>query len=78
MRCDSPEAVKASVKTKMGIGILFQETVELDVKSGEFKVLKLPDQNFEGRSFLVYRKDQPLSLHAQEFLDLMRQRQHSS
>jgi DNA-binding transcriptional LysR family regulator len=74
MRCESPEAVKAFVRTKMGIGILFQETVESELKSGEFKVLNLPKQNSQGRSFIVYSKNRPLSTTAQEFLKLIREK----
>ncbi|MFQ5683849.1 MAG: LysR family transcriptional regulator substrate-binding protein, partial [Candidatus Binatia bacterium] len=72
MRCSSPEAVKAAVKRKMGIGILFKETIAPEVRKGEFKIIKLPVGNFEGQSFIVYRKDRPLSLNAQEFLALLR------
>ena len=73
MRCDSPEAVKEAVSKKMGVGILFKETVEPEVRKGEFKILRLPVKNFEGMSFIVYRKDRPLSANAQEFLNLLRQ-----
>lgn len=75
MRCDSPEAVKAFVKRKMGAGILFKETVEPEVRKGEFKIIKLPGQTFEGQSFIVYRKDRPLSPNARELLELLRQSQ---
>lgn len=75
MRCESPEAVKAFVKTKMGIGILFQETVEPELKSGEFKELNLLEKNLEGRSFIVYSNKRPLSSSAQEFLRLIREKQ---
>lgn len=78
MRCESPEAVKAFVRTKMGIGLLFQATVEPEVRSGEFKIIKLPEQNFEGRSSIVYPKNRPLSRPAEEFLELLRERQHGS
>jgi DNA-binding transcriptional LysR family regulator len=73
MRCDSPESVKEAVSRKMGVGILFKETIEPEVRKGEFKILKLPVKNFEGRSFIAYRKDGPLSANAQEFLNLLRQ-----
>jgi DNA-binding transcriptional LysR family regulator len=75
MRCESPEAVKAFVRTKMGIGLLFQETVEPELKSGEFKALKLLEQNLEGQSFIVYRSNRPLSPAAQDFLSLIREEQ---
>lgn len=75
MRCESTEAVKAFVRTKMGVGILFQESIEPEVRSGEFKVLTLPEQNLESRSYIVYSNSQLLSLSAREFLNLIRQEQ---
>ena len=72
MRCESPEAVKEAVRRKMGVGILFKETIEPEVRKGEFKIIRLPVKNFEGRSFIVYRKDGPLSANAQGFLNLLR------
>ncbi len=78
MRCESPDAVKAAVRTKMGVGILFKETIEAEVRRGEFKIIKLPMKNFTGESSLVYRKDRSLSASAQDFLNLLRQRQQRS
>lgn len=72
MRCDSPAAVKEVVSRKMGMGILFKETIEPEVRKGEFKIVKLPVKNFEGKSFIVYRKDRPLSTSAKDFLNLLR------
>ena len=76
MRCDSPESVKEAVSRKMGVGILFKETIEPEVRKGEFKILKLPVKNFAGTSFIVYRKDGPLSANAQDFLNLLRRWHH--
>lgn len=73
MHADSPEAVKAFVKSKMGVGILFKETIESELRTGEFKMIKLPEQKAAGQSFIVYRKDRPLSTTASEFLELLRQ-----
>ncbi len=78
MRCDSPEAVKAFVRTKMGIGILFQETVEPELKSGEFKMLNFLEHNLEGQIFLIYAKNRSLSVAAEEFLKFLRQRQSTA
>jgi DNA-binding transcriptional LysR family regulator len=72
MRCDSPAAVKETVSKKMGMGILFKDTIEPEVGKGRFKILKLPVKNFAGKSFIVYRKDRSLSANAQDFLDLLR------
>lgn len=72
MRCDSPEAVKEAVRKEMGMGILYKETIEPEVRKGEFKILKLPVKNFESASFIVYRKDRPLCASAEDFLGFLR------
>ncbi len=77
LRCESPEAVKTAVRSKMGMGILFREAVELEVKSGEFKLVKLPVKNFETRSYIIYRKDTSLSAEHQEFLKLLHGQQRA-
>lgn len=74
MRCKSPAAVKAAVKRQMGVGVLFEDVIESDVRSGAFKRLRLPGWKLEGQSFIVYRRGQTLSPLAQEFLKLLRQR----
>ncbi len=75
MRCEEPAAVKAVVKRRMGVGILLKETIEDEIRRGEFKTVKLPLKNFSGQSFLVYRKDKSLSKNALDFLKLLRERQ---
>lgn len=77
LRCETPQGVKAAVASKMGVGILFKETIESEVRSGEFKIIKLP-ANFSGESFIVYGKDKLLTASAQDFLNLLRQRQQGS
>ncbi|MBI2350382.1 MAG: LysR family transcriptional regulator [Deltaproteobacteria bacterium] len=72
LRCESPEAVKTAVRRKMGAGILYKDTIDPEVRRGEFKILKLPVKNFESRSFILYRKDRPLSANARDFLTLLR------
>jgi DNA-binding transcriptional LysR family regulator len=72
LRCDSPEAIKAAVKRNMGMGLLFREIIEPEVKSGELTIIKLPEGNFDGQSFIVYRKSTPLPPNAQKFLALLR------
>lgn len=73
IRCESPEAVKMAVKSKIGVGILFKNTVAPDIREGVFKRIKLPGLNLVGKSFIVYHKYKPLSSHAREFLNLLRQ-----
>lgn len=73
MRCDSPDAVKTAVKNRIGIGILFKETIAHEVRSGEFDLLELPPETRIGESFIVYRKKPALSKAAQDFLTLLRE-----
>jgi DNA-binding transcriptional LysR family regulator len=73
LRCGTPQAVKAAVASKMGMGILFKDVIEREVRSGEFKLVKLPPANFSGESSIVYRKNKLLTASAQDFLNLLRQ-----
>lgn len=73
LRCTYPDAVKAAVRRKMGLGILFYNLVEEDIKRKEFKSLKfsaLP--RLEENSYIVYSKNRPLSSIAHDFLSLLR------
>jgi DNA-binding transcriptional LysR family regulator len=73
LRCVSPDAVKAAVRREMGIGILFHNLVEDELKRKEFKTLKVRTPIATvGNSFIVYRKNQPLSPAATEFLAVLR------
>ena len=70
--CDSPDAVKAAVKRKMGAGILYRDVIEPDVRKGDFKILKVSGLELHGESFIVYHKERELTAHAQAFLMLLR------
>ena len=72
MSCDTPAAVKEAVRRKMGVGILYRDVVEGNIKRGEFKILKMPGESFHGKSYVIYHKNRPLSPIAQEFLELLR------
>jgi DNA-binding transcriptional LysR family regulator len=75
LRCKSPDTLKAAVRTKMGVGVLFYNQIEEDVKRKDFKTLKfsgLPE--LVGNSYIVYSKSKPLSSAADEFLTLLRSR----
>ena len=74
IRCDSPRGVKTAVQSKMGLGILYKDIVEPEIRRGDFKVIKLPGLNLEGESFIVFHRDKPLSANAGDFLALMRGR----
>ncbi|MGE5219038.1 MAG: LysR family transcriptional regulator [Chloroflexota bacterium] len=73
MRCDGPTAIKAAVRERMGVGMVYEDTVKAEVKSGEFKILKIAGLDLEGQSYIIYSKKRPLSPLAQEFLELLRE-----
>ena len=61
MSCDSQQAVKSVVRRGKGVGILYQDAVKDEFKTGVFKILKVTDLGLTGRSYIVYSKDKPLS-----------------
>lgn len=73
MECESVEAVKAAVRTGVGIGILSGDLVEPDIHRGDLKPVTIRELKMEISSFIIYEKERPLSAHAQEFLTLVRQ-----
>jgi DNA-binding transcriptional LysR family regulator len=72
MRCESAEGVKTQVKMGLGLGILYQDQIESDLKAGKFKIIKVPKLKFDAESYIVYRKDRPLSTLARDLLSLLR------
>jgi DNA-binding transcriptional LysR family regulator len=75
MRCKSPDVLKAAVRRKMGVGVLFYNQIEKNIKRRDFKALnfsRLP--KLVGNSYIVYSKTKPLSSVAGEFLTLLRSR----
>ncbi len=73
MRCESPQAVKAAVRNKIGVGILFREVLDPDVRDGYFKILKIPGLKLETTSFIIRHRDRPLPTNALHFLRLLHQ-----
>jgi len=78
MKCDSYFAVKAAVKAGIGVGILFRDMVEPEVKRREVKVIRVTNLETDTDSFVIFAKDRPLSREAQQFLVLLRQRQEKT
>lgn len=73
LRCASPDAVKAAVRKKMGVGILFHNLIEEDIKRKELKVLSFAGiPRVIGSSYIVYDKTKPLNGPATKFLALLR------
>jgi DNA-binding transcriptional LysR family regulator len=73
LRCVTPDAVKAAVREKMGLGILFYNLIEKDIKRKDLKALQFPGlPKLVGNSYIVYTKNKPLSCAANDFLALLR------
>ena len=73
LRCASPDAVKAAVRRKMGVGILFYNLVEEEIKRKDLKALKFPGlPELAENSYIVYSKSKLLSCAANDFLSLLR------
>jgi len=72
MECDSGEAIKTAAMKGLGLGILFEDHVQSQLKSGELKIVKVAGlKRIKSKSFIVYRKDKPLSQDALDFLALL-------
>ena len=72
VRCESPDAVKTAVREKIGLGILYQDTVRRELGNGEFIHVKVHGLKLEAESFIIWYKDKPLSSAAWAFLRLLR------
>jgi DNA-binding transcriptional LysR family regulator len=78
LRCASPDAVKAAVRRKMGIAMLFHDLIEDDVRRKELKILRIkgvPPMN--GNSYIVFNKTTDLNPPAKEFLAILRDMKRS-
>ena len=74
VQCDVSEAVKAAVQRELGVGILYRETVEADLKSRDLKILHVPElEKIRTKSFIIYNRCKPLSGVAQDFLHALRE-----
>lgn len=73
MHCETAEAVKAAVKTGMGLGILYRDLAEPDIQRGDLRVIHVPGLKMHIDSFIIYHKEKPLSANAKDFLGLVRE-----
>ena len=67
----SNEAVKRAVAAGLGIGILSERTLDVDVRAGDVSVLECVDWDCRRRFWLVHRADRLLSRAEQAFLGLL-------
>jgi DNA-binding transcriptional LysR family regulator len=69
----APDAVKAAVLKGLGIGLLFKSRIEPEIKNGNFKMIDVSElKDLTQKSFIMYRKDRPLTPVAQDFLATLR------
>jgi DNA-binding transcriptional LysR family regulator len=57
--CQTPEAVKSTVKAEIGVGILYREIVAPDVKGGDVKIIPAKDPIMKVQTFIIYHKERP-------------------
>jgi DNA-binding transcriptional LysR family regulator len=74
MHCGTQDSVKTIVKKGIGVGILFKDFVMPEIRKKEFRLIEIPGFKLNVRSYIVYRKDRPLSHAAYEFLALLRKK----
>ncbi len=78
VQCDVSEAVKAAVQRELGVGILYRDTVEADLKNRDLKILHVLDlEKIKTQSFIIYNRYKPLSAIAQDFLHDLHERKIS-
>ena len=73
MRCESPEAIKAAVSKKLGVGILYEDVVKEELKRGLFKRVHISGVPIQGTAYVLYHTERPLSGTGEAFLRVLKQ-----
>jgi LysR family transcriptional regulator, transcriptional activator of the cysJI operon len=73
MRCESPDAIKTAVSKKLGVGILYQDVLNDTNGRGLFKQLRVSGLPIDGKAYIVFHKQRPLSPSGEAFLKLLRE-----
>lgn len=74
VECDVSEAVKAAVQRELGVGILYRDTVEADLKNRNLKILHVQDlEAIKTQSFIIYNSSKPLSAITRDFLHVLQE-----
>ena len=73
IRCESPDAIKAAVTKKLGVGILIEDLLRQDLGRGLFKTVHVPGLSMEANTYVIYHKQRLLSPCGEVFLKLLRQ-----
>ncbi len=75
VRCDASHPVKAAVRAGLGIGITYQNAIARSLAKRSLKLINVPElKEMAMKSMIAYDGRKPLSLIAQEFLALLRER----
>lgn len=70
MEFDNIETIKRSVETGAGVSIVPESTVQQELRAGTLVAGPFTD-TFWRQVAIIYRKQRPLSLAAQKFIDLL-------
>lgn len=68
----SNEAVKRAVAAGLGVGILSEQTLDVDVRAGDVLILEVSDWTCAREFWLVHRRDHVLSKTEEAFLLIVR------
>jgi DNA-binding transcriptional LysR family regulator len=79
MECESAEAVKLAAMKGLGVGVLYRDHLNTEVKRGDLKIVRISDlKRIDTNSFILYKAGQALSPNAREFLGLLQPAQQKS
>jgi DNA-binding transcriptional LysR family regulator len=71
MEVSSDEAIKQSVQAGLGLSVMSQDAVEMELTLGRLKILDVADFPIQRYWFVVHRKGKRLSAIAQAFKDFL-------
>jgi LysR family transcriptional regulator, low CO2-responsive transcriptional regulator len=71
MQMTRNEAIKQAVRAGLGLGIVSQHTIELELETGRLVILDVEEFPIERQWYLVYRKRKRMSLPSQAFHDFV-------
>lgn len=71
MEVSSDEAIKQSVQAGLGLGVMSQDAVEMEMTLGRLKILDVADFPIQRHWFVVHRRGKRLSAIAQAFKDFL-------
>lgn len=75
-RLVSADAVKAAVRKREGLGILYYDVIKPELDRNEFRIITLLGIDLSTSSYIVYAKKPPLSTSAKDFLTLLHAARH--